>query len=224
MSSDKKTKPNAGKNDNHSKSRKLFNLFNPEGEDWLSYEDAEGFLNFIMPPDEEDMTPLNTLIKYKKVSFYKDVMLISVSNLLPEELPEDEYNIFFLKKDDHVIMLDGDGAYIHEMNETGALNLNSDTVFDYLKFFCALTLDEETMEPFHIIEGPESEFLHDISEYAKTRIMRGYTGARLISSADNKNFMIETRVIFDGNLFDAKFKITNKGEVIMTDDVSVGVL
>ncbi|MCB9995120.1 MAG: hypothetical protein H6869_01630 [Rhodospirillales bacterium] len=224
MVSDKKAKLGANKNDNHHKERKLFDMFDPEDQSWEPYTKADEFLDFISPGGEDPLTARDHQVMYKEPPFYNGVQLIHVTPLVPSDFPEEDINIFFLKNSDHIVMLNGNCAYIHEMNETGVLNLNGETVFDYLKFFCAFNVIEETMEPFLVIESANSEYLKGMSKYEISRAMRSYKGARVIASADNKDFMIETRVMYCNDLYDVKFKITNDGDVIMTDDTAVGAL
>lgn len=206
------------------KKRKLISLFDNDDKSWSAYEDTQAFLDFINPVGGEyTLTMQDTEVHRKSLPFYKDVDLIKVSSL-----EEDEFTFFFLKTDDEFLMLNGDSAIIHEINEMDKLKLDKDNIFDYLKFFCFFieTFDEEVgvVDSFYIIEGPDSEFIRSESEYQRKRCLRKYTGPRVISSADQKSFAIETRMIYAGSLFDTKFKITDKGEVAMTEDNYVGVL
>ena len=136
--------------------------------------------------------------------------------------PEDDLMLFYLSYGDDLVGLGGASDPIFEINDLGVLDLNQENVYDYLKFFCAFIDSEENNEPFYVIEGPQCEFLQDWSKHQQTRATRKYNGPVIISSADKKDFRIESRVMHCGYLFDSKFKITNDGEVVMTDDESIG--
>jgi hypothetical protein len=206
------------------KQRQLISLFDHEDKSWSEYDNAQKFLDFINPVGGEITLSLkDTEVNKKALPFYKDVDLIKVSSLV-----DDEFTFFFLKADEEFLMLNGDSAIIQEINEMDKLKLTNDNVFDYLKFFCFFieTFDEEAgvVDSFYIIEGPDSEFIKGESEYQRKRCLRKYTGPRVISSADQKSFAIESRMIYAGSLFDTKFKISDKGDVTMTEDNYIGVL
>ncbi len=189
---------------------------------WQPYGKMQELLDYINPVDDGLVLDKNNCEVYERdLPFYKDVSLIKIASLYPEQ---DDFILFFMHVGDDYIMLNGMSDYIHEVNSTGAIQLDKDSVFDYLKFFSFFVSDEETLEPFYVIEGENSEYLDGLSQYQKNRILRGYSGPRLISSTDNQSYVIESRLMFCGNIYDAKYKITADGMIVMTDDKHVGII
>lgn len=205
-------------NANQIQTSKLVSVADYDDEGWQFYEDPQGFIELINPVEDVLLDPQQFEVLERELPFYHDVKLVSVHNLHTPEEPEDELNYFFLQHDNDIVMLKGHGEYIHEMNDTGTLKITSDNVCDYLKFFAAFSPDEDTLEPFLIVEGAESEFLQGFNKVDRKRILKNYSGPRIIAEANQKRFMIETRMIYAGDLYEAKFKITKDGDVAMLDD------
>jgi hypothetical protein len=226
MSSQKKT---SGQDNGKPLSKALIHLFNYKDSAWQTLSDKKSFLEFVNPIDgEHNMTPEECEIYTRKLSFYKDAEMISVTNLFPADFPEEEFLFAYLKKgDDYLVPLDGNADYIHEANDQMPINLTQDNVYDYLKFFCnfcALENEDGSYSCIDIIEGPNSEFLEGCSKMISTRVLRDYDGGRLVAEASLSSFVIETRGLINGSVYDLKYKITNTGEVIMLDDKHIGAI
>tara|TARA_R110001592_G_scaffold16881_10_gene71633 strand:- start:1319 stop:1930 length:612 start_codon:yes stop_codon:yes gene_type:complete len=196
----------------------LISLFNCDDGSWESYDQTAAFLSFISPMEGQELNAGNTKVFSKPLPFYNDVKILQVTSVAWEEEPT---YYFFLQHGDDYILLRGLSDVIHELNETGAINLSKDNVMDYLKFFCLFTKNEEG-ECYYIIEGQNSEFLAELSGYDKSRHLRKYQGLE-VSDFDNLGrCIIKTRVLNEGHVYDATFEVLKTGNVEMKDDVMIG--
>ncbi len=200
----------------------LIDLEPDNSKEWGPYEDAQTFLNF-MSTEEEPMTLKTHSVLCRDLPFYKDGQLLTVI-----ENGEDIPDLFCLKAGDDIVILDGNFAYIAEINETGALHIDKNNVADYAKFFSYFTLfgeaEEEETAPILLIEGENSEHLRDVSPYMKKRVLKNYNGYRVISSTDKKSFMISTRIIHENTIYDVRLKIDSDGNYEFTDEQYISVV
>jgi hypothetical protein len=208
------TKPN---------SLQLFTLWDTEGGAWKPHKDPKEFMEYISPANEAD-NPKPASVERKELPFYKDADMIRI-----HDKESDGFCFFIAYGDNELVMLDGSRDQILEVNASGALDLTADNVFDYMKFFCYFTHGNEeegpeTGEPFYFIEGPQSEFISGDSQYMKDRIVKGYSGPRVLGEVGSGSFLVDARLLYQGAAFDSKFKISPDGDVEMTDDEAVSAL
>lgn len=196
----------------------LISLFNCDDGSWETYDKSAEFLSFISPMEEQELNASNTKVFVKDLPFYNDVKILQVTSIAWEEEPT---YYFFLEHDGDYILLRGLSDVIHELNETGAINLTKDNVMDYLKFFCLFTKNEDG-ECYYIIEGQDSEFLSEMSGYDKSRHLRKFEGLEISDFDKLGRCMIKTRVLNEGYVYDAVFEVAQSGNVEMKDDELVG--
>ncbi len=196
----------------------LISMFNCDDGSWETYKDAADFLSFISPMEGQELNAGNTKVFAKALPFYKDVNILQVTSTGWEEEP---LYYFFLEHGDDYILLRGMSDVIHELNDTGAIALDAENVMDYLKFFCLFTKNEEG-ECYYIIEGPDSEFLAELSGYDKSRHLRKFEGSEISDFDKLGRCTIKTRVLNEGYVYDAVFEVTQGGHVEMKDDEMVG--
>ncbi|MCF6275661.1 MAG: hypothetical protein L3J05_07845, partial [Robiginitomaculum sp.] len=120
--------------------KSLISLFNCDDGSWETYDKAAEFLTFISPMDGEELNAGNTKVFAKDLPFYNDVKILQATSVAWEEEPT---YYFFLEHKGDYILLRGNSDVIHEINETGAINLTKENAMDYLKFFCLFTKNEE---------------------------------------------------------------------------------
>ena len=200
----------------------LINLMDTSDEAWVPYLNVQEFLDFINPvaPDLV-LEKRETEVFIRPLPFYKETKLIKVHNEYPDE---DPISIFYLKQGEDIVVLNGLSDHILEMNDSGDLNLNEKNVFDYLKFFAVFIDSEEEQEPFYVIENEQSEFLKYSSPYERQRATRKFPETTVKAEQDGQVFKITTRILFCNYAFDATFRITNDGEVVMEEDIEIGSL
>lgn len=196
----------------------LISLFNCDDGSWEKYAKTSEFLEFISPMEGQELTTGNTKVFAKDLPFYNGVRILQTATMLYEDEPT---YYFFLEYNGDYVLLRGLSDAIHEVNDTGAINLDEENVLDYLKFFCLFTKNDEG-ECYYIIEGPQSEFLQELSGYDKSRHLRKFEGTEVSEFDKLGRCLIKTRVLNEGYVYDATFEVTKTGNVEMKDDDMVG--
>lgn len=199
---------------------KTITFFNCDDGSWENYSKTEDFLKFINPLDGMELSAAHTNVYVKPLPFYKDVDLLHV---VTQGWEGDDVYYFFVEDNNtgDYVLLQGASDVIHELNGTGVLNLNSENVMDYLKFFCQFTKDDEG-ECFYIVENEKSETIDGLSQYDHSRYLRRFDGTKVAEEAALDKYKIETRVFHTGHVYDAEFEIQNDGYVEMIKDEMVG--
>ncbi len=198
---------------------KLVNIFDKEDKSWKRYENEKGFLAFVSPIDDVTYTQGNADVYIKPLPFYGDVSLIQIRYL--DENVEPAFYFFLKYGHGEYVQLKGSSDVIHEVNEESELNITFDNVFDYLKFFNMFTVNDEGF-PFYVIEGQQSEFIRDYSEYEKTRHLRKFIGSSVKDASEMGVYAIHTRILCGGYLYDCDFEVTKDGFVEMIEDKLIG--
>jgi hypothetical protein len=120
--------------------------------DAVSEQEKSEILTDLRLSDYDPDIPA-TIFKQKKPSFYPGYTLLQADIELLNN--QRELKCFIWKKQSAFIQLDWSSSPVHEINDTDALNLNKDTVKDYLHFFCDFVTADNG--PFTIIESTHNE-------------------------------------------------------------------
>lgn len=180
---------------------------------WKPMKNAKNFVDYINPLSGIYLENRAVEVLEKPLSFYKKVELIRVR---PDKLSDEIQYFFFVRIGEIVLPLKAWSEDIYRVNALTELSINDDTVFDYLKFFCYFI--EGT---FFLIESADSEFLSGYySQMDRDRFLSGYNGIEIVSEEDDR-FVVQSRVIHDGYLFDAVYEVFKDGTVTMTSDQAV---
>lgn len=187
-----------------------------DNEKWRPMENKAELIDLI---ENDDFTAKGMEVLIQDLPFYKDAQLIRVEDSVETE---ESTKLFYIRFEGDYAELGGDVSIIYEVNEDIGINLNKDNVFDYLKFSCFFTTDEDGNSYF-VLENDQSEFLVGRSALDKKRWFRKFEGST-ISETKPGYFIINTRVIVGGYLYDVRFEIKPDGYVEMEDGTLVGAI
>ena len=194
----------------------LFDTSDPKV--WRRYENEKGFLKFISPIEGKNFSEGGADVFIRDLPFYNGIELIQVRYF--DEHSEHAY-YFFLKYNNEYAQLKGRSDTIHEVNTEDHMNINIDNVFDYLKFFSIFTTNDDG-NCFYIIDGQDSEFIQEYSEYEKSRHLRKFNGSVVEDAQEMGVYRIHTRMLCAGDLYNCSFDVNVDGYVEMTTDTHVG--
>lgn len=198
--------------------QKLIYLIEDDGA-WEKYQDQDAFLKFVSPYGGENLNSGDHKVLSKPLPFYKEVNLLQISK---RKDPEWGY-AFFVEYGYEYAQLKGIRQVIAEVNEAGFLNLTEHNVYDYLKFFCVFS-DNNEGENIRVIEGANSEFLFDRSPYERTRFLRKYAAPQIVRNDKLSHYMITTRIWSGDAVYDFQYEITDEGLVTMKKSDLVGAV
>jgi len=121
--------------------------------------------------------------------------------------------IGYLKKNDNEILLTGKSIPIHEMNERGNLELTSENVLDYLRFFCSYVWGDEGA--FTIVESKDKFALSKLPKEIdlKEALIKEHK-----TENDKEHWICSASVLYGIGLFQATFKVFKDGQIEMIDD------
>ncbi len=200
--------------------RAAITFFDCDDGTWVNYPKSADFLDFISPLDGLELSSSNANVYVKSLPFYQDTNIIQVVVNGWEDAPS---FFFFLEdcKNEDYVLLRGVSDVIHDLNASGALQLNADNVMDYLKFFCQFIKDDQG-ECFYVIENEHSEAMKGLSAYDKSRYLRKFQGSLISDEASLGKFVIVTRVLHTGYVYDAVYDVMRDGNVTMKEDTLIG--
>jgi hypothetical protein len=151
--------------------------------------------------------------------FYPDWTLVEALCLLGDEGKAGDRDVekgregivaFLENRQGEPVLLSGKSWPIHQLNQSGALRLDSDeSVLDYLRFFCAYVWGEEGA--FSIIETQDALGGAEPSTPIELAPL-------VVENRSEKGWLCKGFIRYGKNLFRAKLIVTPKGEVDMTED------
>lgn len=154
--------------------------------------------------------PQYVLLEANKValSFYPNWMLVEALFLLDNG---NKAIIAFLQhQSDEPVLLMGQSAPIHQLNQRGLLNLDSEQkVRDYLRFFCAYVWGEEG--PFFIIESEKA--LRGATLLSPVKLV----GAS-VKRDKQEDWTCVALIRYADGLYRAELHVKPDGNVVMSDD------
>lgn len=182
-------------------------------EHWKPFDKAPELLELVNPINYEFKTdPKTTLVQCRPISCYKDGEILKVSDITWTE----EWAVFyFLHYDGNYVQLGSISENIEQINQTAPLNLQRNTIFDYLKLVGYFYVVDDQGSRFPI-EGAESEFIDFISysnQLEKKRNLQKLTPPKVTGPNKDGDFQIECDVIVGPTLFRATFDVKKNGDI-----------
>ncbi len=175
---------------------------------WTEYPEKDEFLKFISPYNGKDLVPEDMTVMLQALPFYDEVNLIRIS--MSKDM---EWGFaFFLEYGYDHVQLAGSFAPIGELNETGVLNLNNETVYDYLKFVAFFWNDDAGFNAC-VVEGRGSEYLVKRSAYDQSRFLRKYDGVKIERFEKPDHYIVNTRVWSGDGVHDANYRVNFDGKL-----------
>lgn len=200
------------------KNAQLVYFFEKDGA-WGPYHDQDAFLKFISPYGEEHLSAEKHRVQTRSLPFYNDVNLLKIS-----KVGEDDWGYaFFIENGYEYAQLKGMHEVIQEVNSSGVLNLNEDTVYDYVKFFWLFS-DDSSGENARVIEGQNSEFVKNRSPYEQSRYLRKYSGATVEKNEKLGHFIVTSRIWQNNAIYDSEYEVTFDGRVHIKNSKLVGTV
>lgn len=158
-----------------------------------------------------DKKPLDEdCIAWCDLPFYPSCKLIRVKGLQSE----DSYDAYFVTADadDTLIYLDGSNSPIHALNAQRPPELNEQTVFQYLMFFCFFLHGGEG--PFLVVESLDNPMITE-NEECRTAVAPHFQPMTGTFNEDDQSWQLQIPVLYATTLFRVDFQVELSGSVQM---------
>lgn len=165
-----------------------------------------------------------TEIKAQHLSFYPDITFLMAKD--PAWEPGNAF-VYMLEHAGELTLLNGTSPPIHALNGDGLLDLNQDTVIDYLRFFTFFVRGEEG--PFYIATTLDAPYAPDVlraggpGDHAETQEIFAniHQSIRSFGRDQDGNWLVSVTVVYSNAVFISDFIIQPTGMIEMKDDTPV---
>ena len=181
--------------------------------DWQPFEEdtaREAFSQLVDAPAEA-LAPFDITGVMARLPFYRAWRVIRLDATHRDGDTELEPVYGLWRTGRFALLLDGDSAPIHEVNEDESLKLREPRIADYIRWFLSvLRVDEQAFILFEEAPATVAEADKAAAAHAKPLTAKG--------RADDGAYLYDATVIYQGALFNATFAVLADGEITMVDD------
>ena len=180
--------------------------------DWTAFNsfDTEKFINLVR---DDTLAPLFEAEKlradYAPIEFYEDARLIMLQNITVAPA----FTLEFIESGDDIVYMDGSATPFEHLNTQDHIQLNEDTLLDYVTHYCAyviqphdnvLVLRDEEEYPFQ--DSFYIDFQFDRQNFSEKNI-------EITRTAENNGYIMKAPLIFGGKIDMGLLKIGDNGSV-----------
>lgn len=182
-------------------------------------EDLTHFLTQLSPIDGRVIVKVETTQCYwHKLPWYGNQALLV--RLTDSSWVNPELVIYYILHEQVLFRLNGTSPPLHELNTKVPIQLNTDNIADYLRFFCFFVRGEEG--PFYLLEATDDPFFKRIEDQeGKSEIKPHIRTINYKEKDDDGHDVFEALVFYSNALFIAQFSIQSSGMIEMLTDTPI---
>jgi hypothetical protein len=185
---------------------------------WIDLEEIEKqelLEHLQVRTNESSSTSVTMKMRSSVLAFYRGVRLIEVNDLFAEGPQEKSWYFYY---QDSLVHLDGTSAPIHDMNDLVRINLTTETVAEYVRFFCFFVHGDDG--PFFVLEDIDSPVIDKKrNDFHKMKTIKDLCKPLEIITITHEGFFIVSgNVLYGNDLFGVKFVVSSNGVIQIIDE------